>query len=527
MTTSTEGSRVLCNDDGWILAQYESLTPDLMREKMIAPYEGSPVDTFLWSVGGHEVYDYETRVGEVFGEGFGEGFGEFDDPWQQRRVANFKSLTQDHGGPVTVITQLCKEAGLKFMPSIRMNEHYDMEESSPTYGRFRRDNPHLLIGRPGEQLGEGSIEWGIRTGKNYAFPEVRAHMARIIYELIERWDVDGIELDFMRHPAYFRADEGYANRYLATDLVRRVRRRLDEAGAERGKSLELVARVPPTIADSQRIGLDVVTWMREGLVDLLIGGGGFIPFETPIREFVEAAQGTGCHVLGCFEALRPNLEEEMLRAVATRYWRDGVSGIYLFNYFNLPNEWKRIVLRDVATPDALTRLDKRYELDRSARNVPARQLSLTFRHAIPFAQLPVTLEETMPGVGATLRMDIADDVEASAAEGALGRCSLRLGLDSLEADDEIEATFNGVPLSLSEAVRSADGWPRTSYKRERRGYPMRTQVDVVDGHTLELDVGSPPLRNGVNELMLRLVKRAPSRAAPAVLEDVSLSIAYR
>ena len=33
-------------------------------------------------------------------------------------------------------------------------------------------------------------------------------MASIVVELVSRWDVDGIELDYMRHPAFFRIEEG-------------------------------------------------------------------------------------------------------------------------------------------------------------------------------------------------------------------------------------------------------------------------------------------------------------------------------
>ena len=43
-------------------------------------------------------------------------------------------------------------------------------------------------------------------------------MASIAVELVSRWDVDGIELDYMRHPAFFRIEEAYPNRYLMTDL---------------------------------------------------------------------------------------------------------------------------------------------------------------------------------------------------------------------------------------------------------------------------------------------------------------------
>ena len=523
MTASRNERRILCNDDGWIMGAYgPPLTPDHLRDNMINPYAGSPVDVFLWSIGGHEVYDYETEVGERFGEG-----REDLDPGQQRKRDNLRHMIQEYGGPVTIIAQLCREAGLAFFPSIRMNEHYDMDEAAPNYGRLRRDHPELLIGRPGSTIPDRTLEWGIRTGLDYAFPEVRSHMARIIFELIDRFDIDGIELDFMRHPAFFRIEEAFANRYLMTDLVRRVRQRLDQASAERGKHLDLAVRVPPTLADAARIGLDAEGWMREGLVDLLIAGGGFIPFDMPIGEFVEAARGTGCRVIGCFEALRPFLDEEMLRAAAARYWRAGVDGLYLFNYYSMPGEWKREVLGKLADPEALARCDKCYELDRSSRERPTSQLGFSFRNAIPLTQLPLTLAETLSDRGVILQLDLADDLEGAAAERALDQCILGLGFERLAPGDELEVALNQVPISRESGQRSSDNWTRCGYDPQWSQYPSRLQEVRVEGDFVEFEVGCPPLRQGVNELEVRLFQSDPSRGESLVLRDLRLSIKYQ
>ena len=174
-----------------------------------------------------------------------------------------------------------------------------------------------------------SLEWGIRTGLDYATEGARQHMLSIIFELIQRFDIDGIELDFMRHPAFFRVEDAFAQRYLMTDLVRQVRNKLDHEGERVGRDLSLAVRVPPTLNDCLRIGLDAEEWMQQGLVDLLIGGGGFIPFAMPIRSFVEAARGTSCKVFGCFEALRPTLDEDVMQALAARYWEAGVDALLL------------------------------------------------------------------------------------------------------------------------------------------------------------------------------------------------------
>ncbi|MDE2823930.1 MAG: hypothetical protein OXK79_10555, partial [Chloroflexota bacterium] len=212
MPRSGKTRRILCNDDGWIINTPHPLTPEFMWEHMVGTYVDTPIDGFLWSVGGHDTYSYETDIGERFGDGYDNL-----DESQQRSVDNLSYLMEHHGGPMEVIAGLCRRAGVEFFPSVRMNEHYDMPESAPQYSHFRRDNPEYLIGK-GEDIPGPTLEWGIRTGLDYAVPAVRSYMASIAVELVSRWDVDGIELDYMRHPAYFRIEEAYSNRYLMTDF---------------------------------------------------------------------------------------------------------------------------------------------------------------------------------------------------------------------------------------------------------------------------------------------------------------------
>ena len=40
-----------------------------IREKMVRTYERTPVDGLLWCIGDHEVYNFETQVGEQIGSG--------------------------------------------------------------------------------------------------------------------------------------------------------------------------------------------------------------------------------------------------------------------------------------------------------------------------------------------------------------------------------------------------------------------------------------------------------------------------
>ncbi len=167
------------------------LTPELMWSDMIAPHEGSLVDGWLYSIGGHDVYDYETDIGERTSE----AYAVCANTRQRNRGKNLQHLIDNHGGPMAVMTEHCHRLGMDFLPSVRMNEHYDIDLNDPSYGKLRSEHPELTIGR-GNDLPEPSMEWGVGTGLDYALPEVRDYMSSIVLETVERWDVDGVELDF-------------------------------------------------------------------------------------------------------------------------------------------------------------------------------------------------------------------------------------------------------------------------------------------------------------------------------------------
>ncbi len=65
---------------------------------------------------------------------------------------------------------------------------------------------------------------------------------------------------------------------LLSGLVRDIRGLLDaKAGADRNRRL-LVTRVPANIDRCRRVGIDVETWIADGLVDLLSIGRCYVPF---------------------------------------------------------------------------------------------------------------------------------------------------------------------------------------------------------------------------------------------------------
>ena len=172
------------------------------------------------------------------------------------------------------------------------------------------------------------------------------------------------------------------------------------------------------------------------------------------------------------------------------------------------------VLGEMVDRDGLPRLNKRYELDHSDRIATG-----AFRYAVPLAQLPVILEETLPHGGSVLQMDIADEA------GAASSVQLGLGFHQIADDDELEVRVNGEPLVWDSHRMSNDGWSYQIFG-SGGGYPSSIVMETVEGTLIELGVPPSALMKGINDVTVRLIKGKSARLKPVVLKEVRLLISY-
>ena len=78
-----------------------------------------------------------------------------------------------------------------------------------------------------------------------------------------------------------------------TEFVRQIRKDLNEIGRQRSRDYLLTARPLDTPSKSIKMGLDVERWLKEGLLDLLMVGGGYMPYAGRLKEFVDMAHSYG------------------------------------------------------------------------------------------------------------------------------------------------------------------------------------------------------------------------------------------
>ena len=406
-----------------------------------------------------------------------------------------------------------RDAGMAFFAGIRVNDvHHCSRNRHP---KFWVDHPEFHIGEdcPIDARWKGALD--------FAHPEVREYRKGIIREALDRWDVDGLELDFNRMPTLFKAAEVEANRDLMTAWIGEIQDLVREAGERRGHPIVLEVRVPSVAEVCHGIGIDILNWIREGRVDIAVFSGiRYAEFEMPIEECVQAAEGTETLVFAGFEPRSPSLlEVDMWRAVATHYWKAGVDGLHIFNagnYYYLEGI-EMPHLKEMADPEMMARRDKKYQVTRrmewSGRELP----QFTYPKQLP---CPLKLSQ-----GATIRIQVDDDIAAARKDGSLAGITLRLRINNVSPPDELEVKLNGE--SLSQGQTEFDFWGHIAHAAG--GYARgHSTSGWKSAKWIEYDVTEgPEVRTGENEVEVILKKKNEEVTEELDLENVEIVIEYK
>lgn len=151
--------------------------------------------------------------------------------------------------------------------SMRMNDvhHLDRVWNMRT-NRFWYNHPELRRNRGTDPT---FSDGGMANALDYSFPAVREFEFGIFRELVDRYDADGFELDWMRHCRHLTPGREREQAHFLTEFMRRCRAYVDAKAVERGHGIQLSVRVPTTYETARAWGFDPETWAREGLVEMI------------------------------------------------------------------------------------------------------------------------------------------------------------------------------------------------------------------------------------------------------------------
>ena len=432
--------------------------------------------------------------------------------------------------PIRVTVDFARQHGLECVFSFRMNDIHDAFIPG-RLNRFKRRHPEFLLAsfsdsdsfqpflrwnrkeghhplRPTRQaFGVRSSEWFSWCAVDYAHPEVRQRYLQAIEEACRRYDLDGVELDWCRHPFFFKPGTERQHVPLLTDFVRTVRRRLRDISRQKGKAIRLAMRVADTPELSLDNGVDAASWIEEGLVDLLVAGAGYVPFTTPVETWIELGHAAGIPVYPCLSgSTRAFQDVRAARAAAQRFWSAGADGLYWFNLFvmsgirggrgtpEVHDPHQQQIAEETGEAAVLARLDKLYTVDRT-------QEAGYIAHICPRAPLPVTFSTSSGSQEKRIPIPVGDDLKESAA-GSRPETELRIGWSTPIRPDQAAFELNGFRLPAGDGVR-------------RPG----------SGGTAWTDWKLPPgrIHRGTNELTVRVQPNCP---AGLTLEEVHLALNY-
>ena len=498
-------------------------------ELTIGPLLGTQVDTLYWQLGtdpflgspSHrfsDQYSHDTKVGPIWGE----DVDKFTTAGQWRVYENTRDLIERGVDPPSVLIDHGHRHGLDVFLSMRVNDVHDgnLPDGHPHLSPMKRAHPDWLLGLADNPHGSIRPGWS-RFAYDFGLEEVREYRLSIAREAIQNYDLDGFDWDFCRFPRFFRPGTAKDNAPLMTDLLRAIRALLDERSKELGRPLPLSVRVPPTFELAMGSGLDVRTWIAEGIIDILVAGvvhGSM--HRVPVEEYVEACSDTGVQViaqnLGLFWWHRaysagvlfgePTVfSTEMCRASAATYWRAGVDGIYLWNNqiirFSRDINYSGQQWREIGDPATLEGSDKHYLVDKPPEwDWNAAEYGAP---TVPPGPLPIDLDQ--PGDTASVRVDVADDVASEEAAGRLKGATLRLLLVNFTSLDDLEFRLNG----------------------ERLDREAATKHILYNHYWLDFDVSrSPALRQGWNEVEIEVKSRNERMGVAISLDSVEAIVRY-
>lgn len=429
---------------------------------------------------------------------------QYDNRKQHQR---FLSMLDSGIQPLQVLLDHSRKRGMALLAGFRMNDTHGIGPPPyfPAYADFIQSHPEwCLKDFPNE-------EKSYQEGKplDFTVDQVRGFIFDAMKEVATLFDVDGLDMTF-RNPGYFPFPHGRERAHLMTDLVRRLRAMLDDLGQTRGRRLQLGVRVFSTLEECLDMGLDVRTWITEGLIDYLSPEDVYYSdFNAPYADFGSLTRDSRCMMYPALHPyismrrryiLRATMTPANYRALARTFYAAGADGICFFNHFN-PEEFS--IFRELRDPQKLARGDRHYVFDPTWECVvkpPPFGPDRTITGAVKAQRVLLDRSAAKPSGVYTFRMyEPADGLRA--AELLLG--------GQLTPHDELDVRLNGVPLAsgqLSQSGKAPDS--ATKHLPSFRRFPL------------------PPaaIAYGENRLNITLTSADPQAAGNIVIDEVQVRI---
>ena len=356
--------------------------------------------------------------------------------------------------PFKVLIEACRKKGISPCMTMRMNDvHHMTDISHPRHSDFWRQHPEYWRVVPPNK---SPIVNHWERALDYEHKEVRDYNMKLIREILERYDIDALELDWMREPYCFSPGREKIGLDILTEFMRQVRQLTKESSVKRGHPIQLTVRVPVTPQTAEGFGLDAIKWAKLGLVDMLVLTPRNLTtdFDIPIElwrqllgdaaNHVKIATCLEVRVQPCYWGTVYNYNDaitntiETACAFAAAMLDRGADHIYTFNNFEGSFDTK-----NSETPFPMDR--KQYRNYLSSIGQMSTVIDKPRRHIVTFPDLvpPGTaIQNLLP---ATLRQEPRQFRMYTGPKPTKGKAIIRVGLDKKPKQKFLKKLFS--PLS--------------------------------------------------------------------------------
>ena len=363
---------------------YFKLSSDLMNEAALKAYVDDiargHVTHFVMCLAGQRT-SFDSKAWDPIWNGIAER--DHRDRTNNVWCVNAKKLFDAGIDPYRVWIARCREKGVSPWLSIRMNDCHFTDR--PDYFRhtyFWKAHPEFRRSPEISKTGVQGIDWGSQA-LDYAHPEVRNYVLGLVREVLERYDMDGLELDWARMPCCLKEGREQADKPLIDGFMAEVRRLADETSVRLGRKVKVGVKVVSTPEANLLYGLDPVGWARNGWVDAVAAGNSsvIVDFDIPVADWKRRLGDKVAFVPSvdlltrCRKGFRQQITPAEYRGWADGAYAQGADGLYFFNLIYRKPEIREEVYSGGFAPEALRTKMRDYLVTERSDSLPDYGLS--------------------------------------------------------------------------------------------------------------------------------------------------------
>ncbi len=171
------------------------------------------------------------------------------------------------------LSKALPEAGINMWLSIRMGDQHDRgdgRETSTLFSDYYHNNPqNRRVQYPSKSI----MDKRYFKCQDYEKEAVRKLYLGLMDEALDRYDVYGFQLEWQREIKIWQIGGEYRGTEILTQFHRDAKAIITKYEKKYGHKIKFSVQVAPDDKLNYDLGLDVITWAREGLIDMVVPKG--------------------------------------------------------------------------------------------------------------------------------------------------------------------------------------------------------------------------------------------------------------